>query len=240
MFLDGFIHRLRDYGVPASMTDTLDFYKGLEKGLAPDLESLFVFARLCFVRRVEHMDDFERAFVFHFFGIDVPRVAVTLRESISASENGWSAVLYDASTRTFLQSQRYNVRVVDRIGGGDSFAAGLIHGFVSGRDLEATLKFAVAASALPLGVLLSGNQVCAVIVRSPRSAQTARGVRIDDNESRLLKSYDEPSEIDKEHFDTLEGGRKSSWGILYRFATLGLNAVVRDKKINGLALYPPK
>jgi 2-dehydro-3-deoxygluconokinase len=90
---------------------------------------------------------------------DVPRVAVTLRESISASENGWSAVLYDASTRTFLQSQRYNVRVVDRIGGGDSFAAGLIHGFVSGRDLEATLKFAVAASALKQTIPGDFNQV---------------------------------------------------------------------------------
>jgi 2-dehydro-3-deoxygluconokinase len=78
----------------------------------------------------------------------VQRVAVTLRESLSASDNGWSALLYDASTATFLQSQRYTVRVVDRIGGGDSFAAGLIHGFVTGRDLEATLKFAVAASAL--------------------------------------------------------------------------------------------
>ena len=44
------------------------------------------------------------------------------------------------SCTTFLQSQRYTVRVVDRIGGGDSFAAGLIHGFVSGRDLEATLQ----------------------------------------------------------------------------------------------------
>ena len=76
------------------------------------------------------------------------RVAVTLRESTSASDNGWSAVLYDASANTFLQSRRYSVRLVDRIGGGDSFAAGLIHGFVSGRDLEATLQFAVAASAL--------------------------------------------------------------------------------------------
>lgn len=75
MFLDGFIHRLRDYGVPASLTDAIDFYKGLERGLAPDLESLFLFARLCFVRRVEHMDAFERAFLFHFFGVDVPRVA---------------------------------------------------------------------------------------------------------------------------------------------------------------------
>lgn len=76
------------------------------------------------------------------------QVAVTLRESLSASENGWSAVLYDAATRTFLQSQRYTVRLVDRIGGGDSFAAGLIHGFVGGGDLRATLSFAVAASAL--------------------------------------------------------------------------------------------
>lgn len=75
MFLDQFIFRLRDYGVPVSLTDTLDFYKGFERGLAPDLESLFVFARLCFVRRVEHMDAYERAFLFHFHGIDVPRVA---------------------------------------------------------------------------------------------------------------------------------------------------------------------
>jgi len=52
----------------------------------------------------------------------------------------------DITTTTFLQSQRDTVRVVDRIGGGDSFAAGLIHGFVSERDLESTLQFAVAAS----------------------------------------------------------------------------------------------
>lgn len=75
MFLTGFLYRLRDYGVPVSTTDALDFYKGLEKGLAPDLESLFLFARLSFVRRVEHMDAYERAFLFHFYGIDVPRVA---------------------------------------------------------------------------------------------------------------------------------------------------------------------
>lgn len=75
MPLTGFLYRLRDYGVPVSTTDALDFYKGLERGLAPDLESLFVFARLSFVRRVEHMDAYERAFLFHFYGIDVPRVA---------------------------------------------------------------------------------------------------------------------------------------------------------------------
>jgi uncharacterized protein with von Willebrand factor type A (vWA) domain len=75
MFLDNFILLLRDYGVPASLTDTIDFYAGMEKGLAPDLDSLFLFARLCFVRRVEHMDAYERAFAFHFYGIDLPRVA---------------------------------------------------------------------------------------------------------------------------------------------------------------------
>jgi uncharacterized protein len=75
VFFDGFILRLRDSGIPVSMTEALDFYKGLEKGVAPDLDSLFLFARLCFVRRVEHMDAYERAFAFHFYGIDLPRVA---------------------------------------------------------------------------------------------------------------------------------------------------------------------
>jgi 2-dehydro-3-deoxygluconokinase len=75
-------------------------------------------------------------------------VAVTLRESLSASDNGWSAVLYDAKSKTLHQSQRYLVRLVDRIGGGDSFAAGLIYGILTGRALDAALRFAVAASAI--------------------------------------------------------------------------------------------
>lgn len=74
MFFDGFIQRLREVGVPVSMTDALDFYRGFEKGLAPDLDSLFVFGRLCFVRRVEHMDAYERTFALHFYGVDLPRV----------------------------------------------------------------------------------------------------------------------------------------------------------------------
>ena len=75
-------------------------------------------------------------------------VAITLRESVSASDNGWSAVLWDSASATMLQSQRYLVRLVDRIGGGDSFAAGLIYSIVAGRPLDAALRFAVAASAL--------------------------------------------------------------------------------------------
>jgi 2-dehydro-3-deoxygluconokinase len=76
------------------------------------------------------------------------QVAITLRESVSASDNGWSAVFWDAAKSTMYQSQRYNVRLVDRIGGGDSFAAGLIYGLVTGRPAEDALRFAVAASAL--------------------------------------------------------------------------------------------
>jgi 2-dehydro-3-deoxygluconokinase len=78
----------------------------------------------------------------------VKKVAVTLRESTSASENAWSAVLFDAPSKAFHSSQRYLVHLVDRIGGGDSFAAGLIYGLASGRDCDASLRFAVAASAL--------------------------------------------------------------------------------------------
>ena len=75
-------------------------------------------------------------------------VAITLRESHSASDNGWSAALWDAGTKTFHESQHYEVRLVDRIGGGDSFAGGLIYGLVTGRTPEDALRFAVAASAL--------------------------------------------------------------------------------------------
>jgi 2-dehydro-3-deoxygluconokinase len=80
------------------------------------------------------------------FGSD--QVAVTLRESVSASDNGWSAVLFDRVTGEFHRSQRYEVRVVDRIGAGDSFAAALIHALVTGRRPEDALRRAVAASAL--------------------------------------------------------------------------------------------
>ena len=58
------------------------------------------------------------------------RVAITLRESLSASDNGWSALLFDAEAGACHRSQRYSVRVVDRIGAGDSFAAGLIYGLL--------------------------------------------------------------------------------------------------------------
>lgn len=73
LFTD-FLLLLRDYGVPASPREFLDFNAGLERGVVTSLDDLFIFARLSFVRRVEHMDAFERAFCFYFYGIDIPAV----------------------------------------------------------------------------------------------------------------------------------------------------------------------
>jgi 2-dehydro-3-deoxygluconokinase len=78
----------------------------------------------------------------------VAYVAITLRESHSASRNGWSAVLWDAAAGEFHHSSHYDITVIDRIGGGDSFASGLIYGLVTGRAPASALQFAVAASAL--------------------------------------------------------------------------------------------
>jgi len=86
-------------------------------------------------------------------------VAITLRESLSASDNGWSGILWDSASGTLHQSQRYAVRLVDRIGGGDSFAAGLIYGLLTGRGHAAALRFAVAASALKQTVPGDFNRV---------------------------------------------------------------------------------
>jgi 2-dehydro-3-deoxygluconokinase len=74
-------------------------------------------------------------------------IGITLRESISASHNGWSACLNDR--KQFLVSQRYDItHIVDRVGGGDSFAAGLIDGLNNTKTHAEALEFAVATSCL--------------------------------------------------------------------------------------------
>lgn len=87
------------------------------------------------------------------------RVALTAREVHSASEHGWSALLFDAASGATYTSRRYRVRVVDRVGGGDSFAAGLIHALLTGRAPDAALDFATAASALKLTIPGDFNRV---------------------------------------------------------------------------------
>ena len=78
---------------------------------------------------------------------DFKYVISTLRESFSASNNGWKAMIYDGNE--FYVSRRYEITpIVDRVGGGDSFSAGIIHGFVNKMSQRDALEFAVAASAL--------------------------------------------------------------------------------------------
>ena len=80
------------------------------------------------------------------FGFEM--VAITLRESRSASDNGWSAMLCNVARDEFCFSRQYDVHIVDRVGGGDSFGAGLIYSLLSGKDTQAAVEFAAAASAL--------------------------------------------------------------------------------------------
>ena len=89
------------------------------------------------------------------FGFE--KVAITLRESYSASHNGWSAMLYDGENYCF--SKKYDLHIVDRVGGGDAFAGGLIYSLLSGKDTQAAVEFAVAASALKHSICGDYNMV---------------------------------------------------------------------------------
>ena len=73
-------------------------------------------------------------------------VAITLRESKSANDNDWSGMLYTNGQAVF--SKKYSMHIVDRVGGGDSFGAGLIYSLLNGYDSQRAIEFAVAASCL--------------------------------------------------------------------------------------------
>lgn len=76
----------------------------------------------------------------------VKTVAVTLRTSLSASVNKWAGMLYECDKAYF--SPEYTIQIVDRVGGGDSFGAGLIYALLNGYGTQKTINFAVAASCL--------------------------------------------------------------------------------------------
>lgn len=80
---------------------------------------------------------------FHF-----EKVAITLRESISAFDNDWSGMLYDVASNQYCFSKLYHLHIIDRVGGGDSFGGGLIYSLLSGKNTQDAIEFAVAASAL--------------------------------------------------------------------------------------------
>jgi 2-dehydro-3-deoxygluconokinase len=85
------------------------------------------------------------------------KVAITLRSSISANDNNWAAMLYDGKDYYFSKS--YLMHIVDRVGGGDSFGAGLIYSCMNDFDAKQTIEFAVAASCLKHSIEGDFNQV---------------------------------------------------------------------------------
>ena len=96
---------------------------------------------------------------------DLDYAAITLRTSISASDNKWAAMLYHDGQAIF--SKEYSEHIVDRVGGGDSFGAGLIYGLYTGMDDTEALEFATAASCLKHSIegdfnLVSVNEVKAL------------------------------------------------------------------------------
>ncbi len=80
------------------------------------------------------------------FGFEM--VAITLRESRSAFDNGWSGMLYNVAEDAYCFSKKYDLHIVDRVGGGDSFGGGLIYSILTGKSTQDAIEFAVAASAL--------------------------------------------------------------------------------------------
>lgn len=85
------------------------------------------------------------------------KVAITLRESLSANDNNWAAMLYDGSE--FYFSKKYFMHIVDRVGGGDSFGGGLIYSCLNDFTPQETIEFAVAASCLKHSIEGDFNQV---------------------------------------------------------------------------------
>ena len=86
-------------------------------------------------------------------------VAITLRTSLSAFDNLWAGMLYDAKAKKAFFSTEYLVHIVDRVGGGDSFGGGLIYALATGRKPQAAIDFAVAASCLKHSIEHDFNHV---------------------------------------------------------------------------------
>ena len=86
-------------------------------------------------------------------------VAITLRTSLSAFDNKWAGMIYDAKTKKAFFSKEYALHIVDRVGGGDSFGGGLIYALATGRKPQAAIDFAVAASALKHSIEHDFNHV---------------------------------------------------------------------------------
>jgi len=106
------------------------------------------------INKIEVMDTKQRYNLF-FDKFSMKYMASTIRKQFSASDNGWSALLYDGNQ--YYYSKNYQIRICDRVGGGDSFAAGLIYGLLTNNDNKYIINFASAASALKHTIYGDGN-----------------------------------------------------------------------------------
>lgn len=107
------------------------------------------------------------------FGFE--KVAITLRSSISANDNDWAGMLYSDGAAYF--SPTYHVHIVDRVGGGDSFGAGLIYALLNGNEPQAAIDFAVAASCLKHTIEHDFNLVTVAEVQSLAAGNTSGRVQ---------------------------------------------------------------
>ena len=105
-------------------------------------------------------------------------IAITLRSSISANDNNWSAMLYSAEQEEFYFSKQYAIHIVDRLGAGDSFGAGLIYGLTQSMSLQECLEFAVAASCLKHSIEGDFNRV---------SVEEVKGLMAGDGSGRVKR-----------------------------------------------------
>lgn len=131
--------------------------------------------------------DFERGFVSAESYKTVARqisdcygcsyVGVTLRESFSASHNGWSGLLYRADTCDVTQSRKYDISIVDRVGAGDSFTAGLIWALLNGDSSSQAVEFATAASCLKHSIEGDFNRVSVAEVQALVAGDSSGRVR---------------------------------------------------------------
>ena len=94
------------------------------------------------------------------------KVAITLRKSFSASHNGWSGLIYDNNSKECVHSTEYDIQIVDRVGGGDSFTAGVIYGLITDMTDRDTVEFATAASCLKHTIEGDFNRITVSDVKS--------------------------------------------------------------------------
>ena len=156
--------RLMDYVdvVVANEEDAANVFDISPRGIRPDLGEIDSAA----------YEDVARQLVERF---GLKMAAITLRESHSASDNTWSACLWDGAE--FLRSRSYPIHIVDRVGGGDAFSAGLVYGLLTGKDNQSALEFGVAASCLKQTIVGDFNMVSVSEVEALAGGNVAGRIR---------------------------------------------------------------